>query len=457
MKIIRFIVGLLSSLVLLVALGASGYFLSIRSGWLPEPVSVSGTGSMYPTFPKGEGTESASLSKQIVATPQMKKFPGGVVIFGRRYFAYSLKRADIVSFENDKTREVSLADTGREAGFLKRLIALPGDELEIRDGFVWLNGQRILEDFTAGARSTFGGKFLADCHKLVIPDGYVFVMGDNRKASNDSRDDIGLVAISDIDHVLPYQDQTQYRALWRDASQDNLLANHPVLDAEEYLRLLNQKRQEYKLSPLKHQPKLDASAAKRASVMLKYNDLSFEATRSGLTMEKAMSQSGYSNIVWGEAPTLGYYDAAELIENFFQFPKSREFLLNADFQETGISAQVGDINGCPAQIVVQHLAGYVPPDYKADVVKSWVDALAQLKQVLPGWEKARDYPEFYDMHKSDIDQVVNLIRQRILRLEAIVSRMQKNEWLNPQEKNWYEEDSSLATQLEALTKKLNNL
>lgn len=455
MRPLKIFFKLISFLVFIGLLAILGYLFAIRMGILPEKIPIAGTGSMYPTFPKGIGTESASLSRQIVASPEMKRFPGGILIGNTRFFANRLNRNDIVSFENDKTREIALNDTGNTSGFVKRVIGLPGETVEIRDGFVWIDGIRLIEAFTAVPRSTFGGKFLPDCQKIHIPAGFILVMGDNRKASEDSRNEIGLVAITDIDHVLPYTDQTQYHSLWRDADQDYLLANHPVLDIDEYLHLLNQKRREAGLPALKHQSKLDISAQKRAANMIKYNDLSFDATRSGYTMEKSLAEAGYSNITWGEAPASGYYTAEELIENYFSFRDSRDFLLNKDFQDTGISAQVGEINGCPVQIVVQHLAGYKPPNYKKDVIDSWANALSQLKDILPGWEKAKDYPNLYKGNRETIVEIVDIIKERISRLEAIVSRMRANQWLTDEENIWFDEDEQLSKRLEQIINKLN--
>ncbi len=63
---------------------------------------------------------------------------------------------------------------------IKRVIALPGETVEIRDGSVWIDGQPLDEPYltqpTAGQMAP-----------LVVPEGHVFVLGDNRGYSNDSR------------------------------------------------------------------------------------------------------------------------------------------------------------------------------------------------------------------------------------------------------------------------------
>ena len=426
-----------------------------RSGLVRQTIQISGTGSMFPTFPKGTGTDSAQLVTQTVASPSMHPYPGKITLFGKELYSYQIKRGDIVSFSNPQTDTISKRESQEPVGFVKRVVGIPGDQLEIKDGFLWINGQRQLENYIASPRSTFGGEFLADCHALTLPENSFFVMGDNRKGSNDSRHEVGLVLESDIDAVLPYPEQKSYFHLWRDASHDDQLANLPLLDSQKYLELLNQKRKDNGLPALKYQKKLELSAKKRADIILKYNDFSFEATKSGYTMAKAMNDVGYSNIVWGEAPTTGYYDAQELIENYFQFPDSKKFLLQKDFQETGIAVVMGKINNCPVQVVVQHLAGYVPPNYDQKLIASWQSALDNLRTIRPGWDVAKKYPDFYNAHKSDLDEILRIIDLRISRLEIIVAKMQSNRWLTDAEEVWVKEDVSLGKQLESLAQKLN--
>ena len=411
---------------------------------------------MYPTFPKGSATNSAQLETETVLRVLMRRFPSGINLRSVKLFQNIISRGDIISFENSITDQITSQKSGVKSGFIKRVIAIPGDTLQIRDGFVYINGQIQTENYTASGRSTFGGQFLSDCKPLTIPSGFVFVMGDNRKGSSDSRHELTLVPISDIDHYLPLSEQINYSNNWRDASKDTSQSLKPLLDKQVYLNMLNEKRRENNLIPLKYQPKLESSAGIRAGIILKYDDLSFDATKSGITMAKAMAQSGYSNTIWGEAPTLGYYDSAELLENYFAFENTKKFLLNPDFQETGISAQIGLLNGCPVQIVVQHLAGFKPPNYSADVITSWKNNLKGLQDSLPSWEKLKSYTQFYKSHQKEVDELLGLFATRISRNQAIVNKMAANQWLSDEEQAWTKEEESLSSRMSALTTILNS-
>ena len=84
------------------------------------------------------------------------------------------ERGDVVVFYYPR-------DTRRS--FIKRIIALPGEQVEIRDGVVLINGEAIAEPYVAAEHNQLPGHFGPE----VIPEGHVFVLGDNRDHSNDSR------------------------------------------------------------------------------------------------------------------------------------------------------------------------------------------------------------------------------------------------------------------------------
>lgn len=335
------------------------------------------------------------------------------------------------------------------------MIGIPGDTIELRDGAIYLNGEPQKEPYIAKPRSTFGEKFLNECQKVEVPQGHVFAMGDNRKGSADSRE-IGFVPISDIYYVLPFASQKgTLDKNWHDTTNDLEGSSKIKLDKEKYLELLNEKRNEFGAKPLKYQPKLEKSAFKRGEVILKYDDFSYEATRSGYTQLRAMNDIGYSNITYGEVPISGYYEAEELIENQFEFPESKKFFTDKNFQEVGIAEIEGTLNGCPTQVIVQHIAGYVPPNYTKEHIEGWRKTLADLRGVQSGWQELKEYSS-YQKNKTDVDRINELISIRIANIEAIVRRMEANQWLSKQELDDTYQDENLYKEMDAIATRLNS-
>ena len=72
-----------------------------------------------------------------------------------------------------------------KASYIKRVIALPGEHLQIKDGKVYINDVELQEDYLQPQITTS----TENCpfYDLVVPENCVFVMGDNRPESTDSR------------------------------------------------------------------------------------------------------------------------------------------------------------------------------------------------------------------------------------------------------------------------------
>jgi signal peptidase I len=74
--------------------------------------------------------------------------------------------------------------------FIKRVIGTPGDTVWARDGQVYVNGDAIEEPYLTQPTDDF--------NKTIVPEGRLFVMGDNRGNSLDSRFSLGMVPIDNV-------------------------------------------------------------------------------------------------------------------------------------------------------------------------------------------------------------------------------------------------------------------
>ena len=89
------------------------------------------------------------------------------------YRISDIERGDIVVFWYPKDRSKS---------FIKRVVGLPGDRVEIRSGTVFVNGQRLSEPYLLQRLD------VKSHPPEVIPPQHYFVLGDHRTSSSDSRD-----------------------------------------------------------------------------------------------------------------------------------------------------------------------------------------------------------------------------------------------------------------------------
>lgn len=174
----------------------------------------------------------ALLIKFFIATPTVVKsvsmkptlIEGQRLILDRtqRTFNKELKRGDIVTFEEPSTLQVSIDEADLEKplakyeykpeglinsfqyyvlentkkSFIKRVIGLPGEHVKIENGKVYINGEELDEPYLKEGVITesLGGAFT----DFTVPEGTVFLMGDNRPNSMDCRE-FGCIPLDKIE------------------------------------------------------------------------------------------------------------------------------------------------------------------------------------------------------------------------------------------------------------------
>ena len=146
--------------------------------------------SMYPTFKQNERLILNRIYRTMHTTPKR----GEVITFESPSVTFAdSENADlenpVAKYENEPegwfAKFVYHVLEINKTSYIKRVIALPGEHLEIKNNKVYINGEELKEEYLADdviTDSTEGAYI-----DLVVPEGTVFVMGDNREHSGDSR------------------------------------------------------------------------------------------------------------------------------------------------------------------------------------------------------------------------------------------------------------------------------
>lgn len=112
--------------------------------------------SMHPTYKNGEYLMANKIVYK-VSKPQ---------------------RGDVIIFKYSDTQD-----------FIKRIIGVPGDEIMLKDGSYYINGEKLDEsNYLADSVITNGGSYMHEGQTITVGENEYFVSGDNRPNSSDSRE-----------------------------------------------------------------------------------------------------------------------------------------------------------------------------------------------------------------------------------------------------------------------------
>jgi len=158
-KIIDFVMDILETVVFIGSLFIVTYLFIL------QPNQVKGV-SMEPTFQSGDYILTSKVT----------------------YKFRSFQRGDVVVFKSPKNPDIE---------YIKRILGLAGDKIEIKSGDLFVNDTLVQENYISARTNLWDGGYLKDSTPVIVPDNYLFVMGDNRPRSSDSRE-FGPVPIESI-------------------------------------------------------------------------------------------------------------------------------------------------------------------------------------------------------------------------------------------------------------------
>lgn len=157
--VIEFVMDILETVVFIGSLFIVVYL------FIMQPNQVKGA-SMDPTFNSGDYIFTSKIT----------------------YKFRSYHRGDVIVFRSPKNPDIE---------YIKRVIALPKDTITVKDSDVFINNVKLTESYIADRTNLWEGGFLKNGESYTVPEDELFVMGDNRPRSSDSRE-FGPVPFSSV-------------------------------------------------------------------------------------------------------------------------------------------------------------------------------------------------------------------------------------------------------------------
>jgi len=149
-SIINFVMDILETIVFVGSLFIVVYL------FVAQPNQVKGA-SMDPTFGSGDYIFTSKIT----------------------YKMRSFHRGDVIVFKSPSNPDIE---------YIKRIIGVPGDVVMVKDHEVFVNGRQLQENYIAAKTNLWEGGYSKEAEGTKVAEGMLFVMGDNRPRSSDSRE-----------------------------------------------------------------------------------------------------------------------------------------------------------------------------------------------------------------------------------------------------------------------------
>ena len=161
--------------------------------------------SMFPTLKENQRLMLNRTMRIIGKTPKV----GDIITFeapnATYYESHEADQTNPIAIYSSEPQNIfskfiyySLEITKRS--FIKRVIALEGDHVKIQDNKVYVNGKLLQEDYLSSDVLTKSNTF----NDFIVPEGYIFAMGDNRTKSTDCRD-FGCIPLNKVEGIVVFR------------------------------------------------------------------------------------------------------------------------------------------------------------------------------------------------------------------------------------------------------------
>ncbi len=122
---------------------------------------------LQPNQVKGASMEPSFISGDYILTSKVT------------YKLRPVQRGDVIVFKSPKNPDID---------YIKRVIGLPGDKINFKNGEVYVNDIQLSEGYISAKTNLWEAGYSKENTPVIVPEGQIFVMGDNRPRSSDSRE-----------------------------------------------------------------------------------------------------------------------------------------------------------------------------------------------------------------------------------------------------------------------------